>query len=190
MYRWWCEDGGDRAWWVIESVFLRSPDKGFWACLGDLPQDMPRRPEIWVSLCNLMLELSGIPRSFAIFGSDSSKVTIGRVTPFIPHERPNANTHYCWLFKATTAYTSACTDASAALAALLSGATRVHHWQSARRLWPDTRRLQLPLDDCCRLALPYNAKHSIQQTEQIPNDPPRMGTKSTTTSNHPSTPKS
>ena len=26
-----------RAWWVIESGLLRSPDKGFWACLGDLP---------------------------------------------------------------------------------------------------------------------------------------------------------
>ena len=50
MYRWWCEGGGDRAWWVIESVFLRSPDKGFWACLGDIPPDMPRRPETWVSL--------------------------------------------------------------------------------------------------------------------------------------------
>ena len=35
----------DRAWWVIESVFLRSPDKGYWACLGDIPPDMPRRPE-------------------------------------------------------------------------------------------------------------------------------------------------
>ena len=48
MYRWWCEVVGDRAWWVIESVFLRSPDKGFWACLGDIPPDMPRRPETWV----------------------------------------------------------------------------------------------------------------------------------------------
>ena len=36
MYRWWCEGRGDRAWWVIESVFFRSPDKGFWACLGDI----------------------------------------------------------------------------------------------------------------------------------------------------------
>ena len=44
------------------------------------------------------------------------------------------------------------------------------------------------MDDCCRLVLPYNAVHSIQQTEQIPNDPPQMGAKSTTTSNHPSTP--
>ena len=43
------------------------------------------------------------------------------------------------------------------------------------------------MDDCCRLVLPYNAVHSIQQTKQIPNDPPRMGAKSTTTSNHPST---
>ena len=50
MFRWWCEGGGDRAWWVIKSVFLRSPDKGFWACLGDLPLDMPRRPETWVAL--------------------------------------------------------------------------------------------------------------------------------------------
>ena len=62
---------GDRAWWVIESVFLRSPNKGFWACLGDIPPDMPRRPEIWVSLCNLMLKLCGISRSYAILGSDS-----------------------------------------------------------------------------------------------------------------------
>ena len=45
MYRWWCEGGGDRAWWIIKSVLLRSADKGFWACLGDLPPNMPRRPE-------------------------------------------------------------------------------------------------------------------------------------------------
>ena len=50
---------------------------------------------------------------------------------------------------------------------------------------PQTRRLQLPLDDWCRLVLPYNAVHSIQQTEQIPL---QMGAKSTTTSNHPSIP--
>ena len=74
------------------------------------------------------------------------------------------------------------------LAPLLSGGTRVSHRQSARRLWPDTRRLQLPLDDCCRLMLRYNAVHSIKQTKQIPNDTPRMGAKSTTTSNHPSIP--
>ena len=63
MNRWWCEGGGDRVWWVIESDFLRSPDKGFWACLGDLPPDMPRRLETWVSLCNLMLKLSEISHS-------------------------------------------------------------------------------------------------------------------------------
>ena len=114
------------------------------------------------------------------------RVTIGRVTPFIPCERPR--TRCCRLFKATTAYISLCTDASAVLAPLLSRGTRVCHWQSVRTLWPDTRRLQLPLDDCCRLVLPYNAVHSIQQKEQIPNDPPRMRAKSTTTSNHPSTP--
>ena len=62
---------GERAWWVIESVFLRSPDKGFWACLGDIPPDMPRRPETWVSLYNLMMKLFGILSSSAILGSDS-----------------------------------------------------------------------------------------------------------------------
>ena len=146
------------AWWVIENVFLCSSDKGFWACLGYLPPDMPRRPETWVSLCNLMLKHRGISRSSAILGSDS----------------PQSNKFS--------------TDAGAVLAPLLSGRTRVRHWQSARRLWPDTRGLQLPSDDCCRLVLPFNAVHSIQQTKQIPNEPPRMGAKSTTTSNHPSTP--
>ena len=62
MYRWWCEAWGDRAWWVFESVFLRLLDQVVWACLGDLPQDMPRRPDIWVSLCNSMLKLRGISR--------------------------------------------------------------------------------------------------------------------------------
>ena len=94
MYRWWCEGGGDRAWWVIESVFLRSPDKGFWARLGDIPPDMPRRPETWVSLYNLMMKLCGILRSSAILGSDSPQSNNRKdhslwVTPFIPRERPN-----------------------------------------------------------------------------------------------------
>ena len=47
--------------------------------------------------------------------------------------------------------------------------------------------MQLPLDDCW-LVLPHNAVHSTHQTKQIPNDPPQMGAKSTTTCNHPSTP--
>ena len=94
MYRWWCEGGGDRAWWDIESVFLRSPDKGFWACLGDIPPDMPRRPETWVSLYNWMMKLCGILRSSAILGSDSPQSSNRKdhslwVTPFIPRERPN-----------------------------------------------------------------------------------------------------
>ena len=135
-----------------------------------------------------MLKLCGILSSSAILGWDSPQSSNRKdnshwVTPFIPRQ-----TRYCWLFKATTAYISASTDAGAALAPLLSGGTRVRHWHSPRRLWPDTRRLQLPLDDCCRLVLPYNAAHIIQQTKQIPNDPPRMGAKSTTTSNHPGTP--
>ena len=93
--------------------------------------------------------------------------------------------HAIAVYKATTAYTNASTDAGAALASLLSGGTRVWHWQSAQRLWPDTKRLQLPSDDCCRLCV---CVHSIQQTEQILIDPSRMGAKNTTTSNHPSNP--
>ena len=42
MYRWRCEGGGDRAWCFIESVFLCSPDKGFWAYLGDDGGSTPR----------------------------------------------------------------------------------------------------------------------------------------------------
>ena len=109
---WWCEGGGDRAWWVIESVFLRSPDKGFWACLGDLPPDMHRRPE--TSLCNLMLKLRGIPRSSAILGSDSPQSNNGSRKGNSIHSRVrdlmSSNTLLPF-FKATTAYTSASTDA-------------------------------------------------------------------------------
>ena len=47
------------------------------------------------------------------------------------------------LFEATTAYISASTDAGAALAPLFRGRTMVCHWQSAQRLWPDTRRMHL-----------------------------------------------
>ena len=89
MYIWWCEGLGDRAWLAIESLFLRSPDKGFWACPGDLPPDLPRRPETWVLLCNLMLKLRGILHSTLSSGVVVPRVTIGRVTPFIPCEKPN-----------------------------------------------------------------------------------------------------
>ena len=105
-----------------------------------------------------------ISRSSAILGSDipqsnNRKDNFLWETPFIPRDRPDVK-RYCRLFKATPAYISASTDAGGALAPLLRGGTRVRRWQSARRLWPDTRRLQLPLDDCCRLVLrtmPYTA---------------------------------
>ena len=170
---------------LTECVFLRSPNKGFWACLGDLPPDMPRRPVTSVLLCNLMLKLRGISHSSAILGSDSpqSNNRKGKVLHSSPVRDLMSNT-LLPVILATTGYTSAWTDASAALAPLLSGGTRVRHWQSARRLWPDTRRLQLPLDDCCGLVLPYIVPYSIQQTEQIPNNTPLMEVKNTTTSNH------
>ena len=103
---------------------------GFWACLGDLPPDMPRRPETWVSLCNLRLKLRGISRSSAIIGSDSPQSNNRKdnclwVTPFIPLQRPNVKHAIAGYFEATTAYTSASTDARAALAPQLSGETRV-----------------------------------------------------------------
>ena len=94
MYRWWYEGGGDRAWWVIESVSNRSPDKGFWACLGDLPPDMPRRPKTWVWLCNLMLKLRGAwsPEKPAI-GKDNSILSLLNVK----HSslRPYHSQHQC-----------------------------------------------------------------------------------------------
>ena len=135
--------------------FLRSPDKGFCACLGDLPPDMPRQPETWVSLCNLMLAFRTAPLSS---GRIIPRETTGRVTPFIPCVRDLMSSNTLLpIILGFNAYTSASTDAGAALAPLLSGSTRVHHWQSARRLWPDTRRLQLLLDVCCRLVLLYKA---------------------------------
>ena len=57
----------------FESVFLYSPNKGFGACLGDLPSGMPRRPE---------------PHLFksgsAIVGSDSPRVTIAKGNSIFP----------------------------------------------------------------------------------------------------------
>ena len=125
-------------------------------CSGHV--DMPRPLETWVSLCNLMLKLCGISCGSAFFGSDRPQSNNRRdnfllVTPFITRERPNIKL--------------ASTDARAALVPKLSGGTRVRHWQSAQKLWPDTRRPQLPLDDCCRLVLPYHAiQHATDGTDQ------------------------
>ena len=125
VYRWLCEGGGDRAWWVIESVFLRSPDNGFWACLGDLPPNMPGRPETWVSLYNLMMKHRGILRSSAILESDSPKSNNRKdnsfwVTPFIPRERPDVKHAIAGYLRLPRP-----TYAGAALAPLLRGGTRV-----------------------------------------------------------------
>ena len=64
------------------------PDKGIY------PLDMLRRPETWVSLCNLMLKLRGISRSSIILWLEIPQSTNRKdnslwVTPFIPRERPN-----------------------------------------------------------------------------------------------------
>ena len=149
---------------------------------------MPRRLETWVSLCNLLLKLRGISHSSAILGSDSPQSNNRKdnslgVTPFIPRDRPNVKHAIAGLFKlfkATTAYTSAITDARAALAPQLSGGTRVRHWQSTRRLW-----LQFPLDDCCRLVIPYHAIQYATARKDPKWPSPDGGQKN---SNHPSTP--
>ena len=47
-----------------------SPNKGLWACPGDLLTDMPRRLETWVLLCNLMLKLRGVSHSSAILAPE------------------------------------------------------------------------------------------------------------------------
>ena len=78
---------------MVGCSFAR-PDKWFWACLENPPLDMPRRPETWGSLCNLMLKLCGISRSSAILGSDNPQSNNRKdhslwVTPFILCERPN-----------------------------------------------------------------------------------------------------
>ena len=94
MYRWWCEGGGDRAWWVIESVFLRSLDKGFWACLGDIPPDMPKRRKTRVFPVQFNAETLWHFAQLRYPGSNSPQSNNRKdnslwVTPFIPQERPN-----------------------------------------------------------------------------------------------------
>ena len=134
---------------------------------------------------------TGISHSSAILRSDSPQSNNKKdhslwVTPFTPRERPNvkhAIAGYLRLPQPTSA------------PALM----QVLHWLCCWAKEPGYATGNPPedysqirggcsLDDCCRLVLPYNAEHSIQQTGQIPNDPPRMGAKNTTTSNHPSTP--
>ena len=66
--------------------------------VGSTPRHA-RRPETWVSLCNLMLKLRGILRSSAILGSHSPQSSNRKnnslwVTPFIPRERPNVKHSY------------------------------------------------------------------------------------------------
>ena len=99
------------------------------------------------------------------------RVTIGRVTSFTPVRDLTSTTRYCRLFNATTAYTSVCTDAGVALG------TRVYHLQSPRRLWPDTRRLKMPLDDCCRRVLPYNPNTAFNRRNRSLMTLPRWGQK-------------
>ena len=81
--RWWCDGVSDRAWWAIESDFLHSPDKGFWACLGNLPQDLSFTVQFNAENSVAFHEA---PLSS---GRIVPRITIGRITPFIQNEGPN-----------------------------------------------------------------------------------------------------
>ena len=75
---------------VIESVFLRPPNMGFWACLGDLPPDGGDLDFAVQFNAETLWHFA----QFAILGSDSPqsnkrKDNSLRVTPFIPSGRPN-----------------------------------------------------------------------------------------------------
>ena len=120
------------------------PIRGFGHVYGIYPQTCPDGRRLgfryaiycWNSVAFCTTPLSS--------GRIVPRVTIARVTLFIPRERPNVQHSIVGFSRLPQP-----TPAGAALALLLSGGTRVCHWQSARRLWPDMRRLQLPLDDCC-----------------------------------------
>ena len=79
---------GDRAWRFIESVFLRSPDKGFWACLGELFPDSQRLGFRYAIQCWNSVAFRTAPLSSSRI---VPKVTIARVILFIPLERPHVN---------------------------------------------------------------------------------------------------
>ena len=91
---------------------------------------MHRPPETWYSLCNLMLKLWHFAQ-LRYPRSDSPQSNNGKdnslwVTSFIPRERPNVKHAIAgYLRLPQLAYTSASTDAIAALAPQLSGGNRV-----------------------------------------------------------------
>ena len=163
---------------------FHSHSKGFWACLGDLPPSIPR-----------------------FFCSKSAAVSSNRIVPITPIAKGNSIhptwdtsclIRYCRLFQgyhgqhqylhcSDTALAVPVLLLGAVLAPLLNGGARVQRWQSARRLWPDTWRMEFPLNDDYRLVRPYHALRDARDGID-PSDPPRMGAKSTTTSNHSSTP--
>ena len=73
MMKWWW---GDRAWWVIESVFLHSLDKGllgmFSTCSDGQKYGFALQNTVSLSLGQIIL-----------------RVTKAEVTPFVSRERPN-----------------------------------------------------------------------------------------------------
>ena len=78
-----------------------------------------------------MLKLMAFRASPLSFGRIDPRITIERVTPLIPRERPNGKHSFAgyWLPQPTPA-----PALRTALATQLSGGTRVRHWQSFPRL--------------------------------------------------------
>ena len=67
MLRW-----GDRAWWVIESVFLRSPNKEFLVCLGDVPQTCPEGGRLFA---DVLAQVYSRPSVGLVLGQRRRKLT-------------------------------------------------------------------------------------------------------------------
>ena len=65
---------------VFISVFLRSPEKGLWACLGDLPPDMPRGCRLGFR-CAIYAEIRAFCAAPLSSGRMVPRVTMGRKTP-------------------------------------------------------------------------------------------------------------
>ena len=55
-----------------------------------------RRPETWVSLCNLMLKLRGISRSSAILGSDSPRSNNRKINSLVKDQMSNTLFPVIW----------------------------------------------------------------------------------------------
>ena len=134
---------GDRECCVIESVFLHSPDKGFWACLGQLPQTCPdvQRPRA---------------------------VTIDEGIPFISRERPNVKHSIVGCFRLPRPTPMPALMRELHWHLCWAEAPGYTTGNPPKIIWPDTWMLQLSLNNRCRLVLSIPAvglQHATDRTD-------------------------